>query len=126
MNTIVWEYSLGNKITFNTDDLKIDIRKPYFRVDTRVDGVKVVTDPDIRQRVFTFTSVISGADANTLHDVVYGTAIVHSGAYPNIDTITWVSGTTETDIEVAITSLTLTDMGTGHWHVACTMTEKDQ
>jgi hypothetical protein len=126
MNTIVWEYSDGNTISFNTDDLKVEIRKPYFSVDVRVDGTIVVVDPDIRQRVFTFSSTITGANANTLHDQVNGTSIDYSGAYPKIQTLTWVSGTTETNIEVAITSLSLSDLGNGQWGVNVTMVEKDQ
>lgn len=126
MNTIVWEYTAGNKITFNTDDLKIEIRKPYFSVDIRVDGEIVVSDPDIRQRVFTFSSVISGAIANTLHDIIMGGTIAYSAALPNIDLITWASGVTEADIEVAIQSVTLTDLGNYQWGVNMVLVEKTQ
>jgi hypothetical protein len=126
MNTIVWEYANGSTITFYTDDLKVEIRKPYFSVDIRIDGTIVVTDPDIRQRVFTFSSVVTGAIANTLHDVENGTAIDYTGDYPRIQTLTWVSGTTETNIEVATTNLVLSDLGNGQWGVNMTLVEKDQ
>ena len=130
MNTIEWEWKAADPteyiITFNTDDLKIEIRKPYFAVDVRVDGTIVVTDPDIRQRVFTFSSVLTGANAKIFHDLENGTTLDYSGAYPRIKTLTWASGQTETNIEVANTTIKFSDLGSGQWLVNVTMVEKDQ
>ena len=123
---IQWEYSNGNTIDFKTEDLKIRINRPYFRIDTRVDGVKVVTDLDFKQRIFTFSSIISGADMNTIHDQLIGGAIVYTAEFPNIEKIYWTGATTEDGIEVAITSFEAQDLGHERWRVAITMTEKDQ
>ena len=122
---VTWEYSAGNSITFKSNDLRVQEIRSHLRIDTRVDGTRVVTDPGYAYKTFTFSSIISAATMNTLDSVLSG-AITYSGAYPRITTLYWNGTTTETNIETAITSLQATDLGSGWWHVAVTMEEKDQ
>jgi len=124
---LVWEYSAGNSITFKPlpSTLSMSINRLIY-VDQNIDGTILVTDTDKYQRMISFTSYISGADANTLHDQLTGGAIDYTGAYPRITTWTWVTGTTETNIEVVITSIAFKDTHAGNWEVSITMVEKTQ
>jgi len=122
---VIYEYSAAATITFKTNDLKITYLRHKMRVDVRVDGTRVVTDPGLKQRLFTFTAVISGNDMDTLDSVQTG-AIVYTGLYPRIQKIYWDGDSTETNVEVALTSLDVLDRGAGWWRVAITMAEKDQ
>jgi len=122
---VEYEYVNGSSIEFKTNDLKITPVRSHLKVDTRVDGTRVVTDPGYVHRKFTFSAVISGATMNTLHDIQVA-AIVYTGAYPRITKIYWNGATTETNIEVALTDLTTLDLGAGWWLVNITMEEKDQ
>ena len=122
---VTYEYSAGNSVTFKTNDLRIAYTRPKMVVDTRVDGVKVVTDPGYKQRIFSFTSKIAGATMNTLN-TVQTAAITYTGAYPRITVIYFAGATTITNVEVALTSLVATDVGAGWWDVNITLTEKDQ
>lgn len=126
-NTIEYEYSDGNQIDFNTEDLKITYHRDSMSIDARADGTRVVTDPSYEWREFHFTSVLTGANMNTL-DGVQMAAITYSGAYPRIKTLTWASGETETNIEVVIPDggLVVSDAGNGQWNVDVTMLEKAQ
>jgi len=122
---VTYEYSAGNSITFKTYNLKITYTRPGLHVDTRVDGVKVVTDPGFVQRIFTCTALIPGATVNTLNTVQTG-AIDYTGAYPRITVIYFTGATTITNVEVALTSLEVVDQGPSGWTVALTLTEKNQ
>ncbi len=122
---IEYEYTDGNTISFKTNDLRIRYTRPRMRVDVRVDGTKVVTDPGNKQNVYTFTSLITGNTMDTL-DGVQRAAITYSGNYPRIKKIYWDGDSTETNIEVALTSLEVIDQGPAGWLVAITLTEKDQ
>jgi len=122
---VIYEYSAAATISFKTNDLTITYTRPKMRVDVRVDGTIVVTDPGNSQKIFQFTARISGADMDTLN-TVQSAAIVYTGDYPRIQKIYWNGATTETNIEVAMTELKVLDKGAGWWAVAVTMVEKDQ
>ena len=81
-----------------------------------------VDDPGKAQRDFTFSSIISGANMNTLN-TVQTAAITYDATYPRIQKIYFAGGTTLSNIEIAITSLVAKDMGNGFWQVNITMTE---
>ena len=122
---VTYEYSAGSSITFKTYNLKINYTRPGLRVDTRVDGVKVVTDPGFVQRIFTCTALIPGATMLTLNTVQTG-AIVYTGAYPRITLIYFTGTDTIANVEVALTNLEVVDQGPSGWTVALTLTEKNQ
>lgn len=122
---VIYEYVNGSTITFKTNNLKISIIRPHLKVTTRVDGVRVVSDTAHIYRAFAFNARISGATMNTLHDVQMA-AIVYTGAYPRIQKIYWDGATFESNIEVALTQLEVTDQGAGWWDVSIVMEEKDQ
>jgi len=122
---VEYEYSDGNTISFKTNDLKITYTRPKMRLDIRVDGTKVVTDPGFKQNIYSFTTTISGDTMDILDGVQRG-AITYSGAYPRVKKIYWDGDSTETNIEVAMTSLEVMDRGAGWWRVAITLMEKDQ
>ena len=122
---VIYEYTNGNTITFKTDDLRIEQVRSQLRVDTRVDGIRVVTDPGFSHKVFTFSAVRSGDDLDTLDGVQSG-AITYSGAYPKIQKIYWDGDTFESNIEVALTSMVELDRGAGWWLMSITMEQKDQ
>ena len=94
-------------------------------IDTRVDGVKVVSDPAYVQRIFSFGALITGATMNTLN-TVQTAAIVYTGLYPRIVLIYLTGAKTLANTEIAITSLTATDRQNGMWWVDITMMEKSQ
>ena len=120
---VVYEYTAGNTLSFKTDNLKITYNRLYMKVTPRPDGKIYVDDPTIIQRTFTFTSIITGTVLNTLN-TVQTAVITYSGLYPRITKIYLIGATTLTNIEVAITSLAATDLGSGMWQVEITMTEK--
>ncbi len=124
---VEWEYSDGNTIILKTENLKIRYRKPGFRIDTRVDGIHVVTDPGIRQYIFTFTTFLTAANMNIMDGVERG-AITYTGAYPRIKKIHWDGATNETNIEVAIPDggLEVLDDAPGGWICSIRMEEKTQ
>jgi len=122
---IIYEYTNGNVINFKTNDLTIEPTRPLLHVDVRVDGTIVVTDPGFAQTTFAFTATISGNDMDTLYGVQTA-AIDYTGGYPRIQKIYWDGDSTETNIEVALTSLKVLDKGAGWWRVAILMVEKDQ
>ncbi len=124
---VIWEYAAAATISFKTDNLQIRYRKPGFKNDIRIDGVKVVSDPGIRQYIFTFTATLSGDEMDTLDSVERG-AITYTGAYPRIQKIYWDGDSTETNIEVAIPDggLTVLDSGEAGWVVSIIMEEKNQ
>lgn len=122
---VIYEYTDGNTISFKTNDLQIKFTRPKMRIDTRVDGTIVVTDPGNSQVVLIFSATISGNDMDTLHGVQTG-AITYSGGYPRVQKIYWDGDSTETNLEVALTSMTVTDKGAGWWQVNITLMEKDQ
>jgi hypothetical protein len=122
---VTYEYSAGNSITFKTNDLRVKEVRSHIKIDTRVDGTRVVTDPGYVYKSFSFTAIISGATMDTL-DSVQSAAIDYTGAYPRITVLYWTGATTETNLEVAITDLIATDLGAGWWHVAITMEGKNQ
>lgn len=119
-----YEYTDGNTITFKTYDLKVTPVHPHLRIDTRVDGTRVVTDSGVSYRVITCTALIDGNTMDTL-DSVQGAAIVYTGAYPRLTVLYWDGDSTETNIEVALVSCQATDLGSW-WHVSLTFEEKDQ
>lgn len=121
-----YEYSDGNKISFKTNDMKIDYRREKLRVDTAIDGTRTVVDPNTTQyRVFTFSAYLTGDNMDTLDGVQMG-SITYTGAYPRNQKLYWDGDSTETNIEVVITSLTSQQVGHAHWLVNITAEEKDQ
>lgn len=123
---VIYEYSNGNTISFKTNNLKVSYHREFMRVVTRKDGTRVVIDPnDTQYRTFAFSAIISGNDMDTLDGVQMG-SITYSGDYPRIQKIYWDGDSTETNVEVALTSLVATDLGKGWWNVDITMEEKDQ
>lgn len=119
-----YEYSDGNSITFKTYDLKVTPVRSHLKIDTRVDGVRVVTDPGFSYRVITCTALIDGDTMDTL-DSVQGAAIVYSGIYPRLTVLYWDGDSTETNIEVALMSCDAADLG-DWWNVSLRFEEKDQ
>jgi len=122
---VTYEYSAGNSINFLSNDLIINIRKPFTREIIQPDGGIYVHDPNVRQRVFTGSGVLSGANSNTIHDIE-NASIDYSGAYPRITVINWDGSTTETNIEVYIpdNGIHFRDLGRGWWRVSFEMREK--
>jgi len=120
---VVYEYTAGNTLSFPTNDLTITLRRPFLSIDVRPDGTMLVTDPNVVQRVFACTATLTGANAKTLHDLQIG-SITYSGAYPRLTLITFATGQTITNVEVAITECTFTDLGAGMWRVRMQFTEK--
>lgn len=120
-----YEYTDGNTITWKTDNLKVTVVRPHLRIDTRVDGTRVVTDSGQSYRVITCSTLLNGNDMDTL-DSVQGAAIVYSGGYPRLQTLYWDGDSTETNIEVGLVSVDATDLGAGWWWVSLRFEEKDQ
>lgn len=120
---VIYEYTNGNTISIKTDNLTIEYRRLFMTITPRPDGKIYVDDPTVIQRVFSCTGVISGTNMNTLNTVQTG-AITYSGAYPRLTTIYFAGAVTITNVEVAVTSLTATDLGNGFWKVNITFTEK--
>ena len=92
-------------------------------VTSRPDGKIYVDDPGKAQRIFSCTSIISGATLNTLN-TVQTAAITYDATYPRLTTIYFAGATTITNIEVALTDLKATDQGNGFWSVDVTFAER--
>ncbi len=122
---VEYEYSDGNTISFKTDDMRVRTVRPHLRIDTRVDGTRVVTDSGIAYKVITCTAFLTGNDMDTL-DSVQSAAIVYSGAYPRLKKIYWDGDSTETNVEVALMDVNELDRGAGWWLVSLRFEEKDQ
>lgn len=120
---VIYEYTNGNTISFKTNNLKITYNRLFMTVTTRPDGKVYVDDPGKAQRTFSCTSIITGSVMNTLN-TVQTAAITYDATYPRLTTIYLAGGTTLTNIEVAVTSLSATDMGNGFWEVNITFTER--
>ena len=118
---IIYEYSVGADVSIKCNNLKVTINRLFVNVPARPDGNIYVDDPAIIQRVYTGTGVISGADANEIHDVQIA-AITYDGTYPRIKKIYWSSALTEANIPV-FGEFTLTDLGSEFWDVSFTLTE---
>ena len=122
---VEYEYSAGNTISFKTDDMRVATVRPDLRVDTRVDGVRVVTDSGISYRVITCTALLDGNTMDTL-DSVQGAAIDYTGAYPRLKKIYWDGDSTETNVEVALMDMNEIDRGAGWWLMSLRLEGKDQ
>ncbi len=120
---VTYEYSNGNVINFRSKNLTISVTRPLLRLIVQADGGIYTHDPDIKQRIFTGSSILSGDDAKTLHDVQIA-GIDYSGAYPRITIINWDGDSTTANIEVAMTRLSMRDRGRGWWQVFFEFTEK--
>jgi len=118
---IVYEYVNGSDISIKSNDLRIDPQRKHVQITVRPDGNIYVDDPGIVQRIFTGTGVITGANANTLHDVQVA-SITFDGTYPRIKKIYWTGATTETNIPVS-GHFVFSDYGNAFWGVAFTLTE---
>ena len=118
---IIYEYSVGADVEIKSEDLKISINRLFVTTTARPDGNIYVDDPAVVQRVFTGTGVLSGADANELHDVQIA-AITYDGTYPRIKKIYWTGATFEANIPV-FGHFTLEDMGSERWNVTFVLTE---
>jgi len=121
---IVYEYSAGNSISFKSNDMSVDYHRLEW-TDTRVDGTRVVTTTGIAWRTFSGSAYISGNTMDTLDGIQTG-AIVFTGDYPRLTVIYWDGDSTETNVEVRMTSLRVLDKGQGWWLVAVGFEEKDQ
>ena len=123
---VIYEYSDGNSVSFWTDNLTIEWKRPGLSIDVRVDGTIVVTDTGASQRIFSCSGTnLSGDDVNTMDTHLTG-AITYSGAYPRLTTINLDGDTTLTNVEVACTMFKVTDQGNGKWSYQIQLTEKDQ
>lgn len=122
---VEYEYSAGNTIIFKTDDMRVATVRPHLRIDTRVDGIRVVTDSGISYRVITCTALLDGNTMDAL-DAVQGAAIVYSGDYPRLKKIYWDGDSTETNVEVALMNMNELDRGAGWWLMSLRFEEKDQ
>jgi hypothetical protein len=120
---VTYEHTDGNTISFFTNDLQIEWTRPTLTIDMRPDGVLLVTDANVYQRVFSCSAVLSGDTLNTLNGYLIG-SITYSGAYPRLTTIYLDSDTTLTNVEVAVTKCTARDIGNGYWNVSIVFTEK--
>ena len=118
---IIYEYINGSSISIKTNDLKIDPQRLFVSITARPAGNIYVDDPGIVQRIFTGTGIITGANANTLHDVQIA-SITFDGSYPRIQKIYWTGATTETNIPVS-GHFVFSDQGSGQWGVSFTLTE---
>ena len=118
---IIYEYSVGADVEIKTNDLRITINRLFVKMPARPDSNIYVDDPAIIQRVFTGTGVISGADANELHDVQIA-AITYDGTYPRIKKIYWTGAVFEANIPV-FGHFTFGDLGSERWNVSFTLTE---
>lgn len=118
---IIYEYTNGNDVSIKCNDLKIDTGRLFVKITARPDGNIYTDDPGIKQRTFTGTGVIAGADANELHDVQIA-SITFDGTYPRIKKIYWTGALTETNIPVS-GHFVFNDLGSGFWEVAFTLTE---
>lgn len=123
--TIQYEHSAGVTLDIPAENLKLSFRRPFLSIYTRPDGTKIVSDPNVYQRVFSCTALLSGANVNTLNGWLVG-SITYSGDYPRLKTVYLAAATTLTNIEVAITRCEATDLGNGLWSVAFEFTEKTQ
>ena len=119
---VIYEYTNGNTVEFKTNDLTITWKRRGLEVNSRPDGNIYVDDPDVPQRTFTFTAVSSGADVNEMNTVQTGT-IAYDATYPRIQKIYLSGVVTLTNIPVAVTAFSATDLGSGHWEVSITMEE---
>ena len=122
---VEYEYSSGNTISFKTDDMRVTIVRSDLRIDTRVDGTRVVTDSGHSYRIITCTAFLVGDDMDTL-DAVQNAAIVYSGDYPRLKKIYWDGDSTETNVEVALMDVNTLDRGAGWWLVSLRFEGKDQ
>jgi hypothetical protein len=122
---VEYEYSDGNTISFKTDDMRVATVRSHLTIDTRVDGVRVVTDPGFSYRVITCTAFLTGNDMDTL-DSVQGAAIDYTGAYPRLKKIYWDGDSTETNVEVALMDMNELDRGAGWWLMSLRFEGKDQ
>ena len=120
-----YEYSDGNTIQFKTDNLRPKIVRPGLKIDTRVDGTRVVTDPGFSYLLITCTAIVSGDTMDTLHSVQTG-AITYSGAYPRLKKIYWDGDSTEANYEVALVDVDPFDLGAGWWLVSLRFEGKNQ
>jgi hypothetical protein len=120
---VTYEYTNGNSINFRSNDLTININRPFMRTIVQPDGGIYVHDPDISQLVFTGSAILSGDDMDTLHSVQVA-GINYSGDYPRITVINWDGDSTETNIEVVMTQLRTRDRGRGWWQVFFEFTGK--
>ena len=119
---IIYEYTNGNTVEFKTNDLSIEYKRHGLEVSPRPDDKIYVDDPGVVQRIFTFSAIIPGADADEM-DTVQKAAITYDATYPRIQKIYWTGATTETNIPVAITSYVVSDQGNGQWEAQITMQE---
>jgi len=121
---VVYEHSaISGTLSFPTNNLSITIKRPTLSVDVRPDGTKLVTDSNAYQRIFQCTAVLDGAYAKDLHDFLIDT-IDYTGAYPRLTLVTFATGETISNVEVAITACRLGDLGAGKWYVDIEFTEK--
>lgn len=123
VSQVTYEHSAGSTLSFFTNNLKIEWRRPGLSIAHTVDKGIIVTDTGAYQRVFTCTAELTGASVNTLNGWMVG-AITYTGDYPRLTTIYLAGATTLTNVEVAITALSATDLGAGNWSVQVTFTEK--
>ena len=123
---VIYEYTVGNTISFKTSNLKITYYRIGMTVTTRPDGKRYVDDPGKPYRDFSCTSIITGATLNTLN-TVQTAAITYDATYPRLTSINLATGTSAlTNIEVALTELKATDQGNGFWSVDVTFVERVQ
>lgn len=120
---VIYEYTNGNTISFKTNNLSITYKRLFMTVTSRPDGKIYVDDPNKAQRIFSCTSVITGSTLNTLN-TVQTAAITYDATYPRLTTIYFAGATTITNVEVVLTDLKATDLGSGMWSVDVTFMER--
>lgn len=122
---IEYEYVNGSTISIKASTVKAKTIRPHLKIYTRVDGTRVVSDTGYAYRVVTAQALISGNDADTL-DAVQNASITYSGAYPRLKKIYWDGDSTESNVEVALMSYDVSDVGGGWWSLQVVFEEKDQ
>ena len=119
---IIYEYVNGSDVEIKTNDLKVRYIRHLVQRTARPDGNIYIDDPNIPQRIFIGTGIITGTDQDEMDTVQMG-AISFDGSFPRIKKLFWTGGTTETNIVIELTSFSSDDMGFGFWNVSFTMTE---
>lgn len=119
------EYTSGNTVSFPTDNLEIQYQRHRMTFDISADGDIMVNDQNISQRTFTCTCLLDASDAKDLNDH-YVSDISYGASYPQITTLYWEGGTTETDILCAIANLKMSSRPDGQWTVSITLKERTE
>jgi len=121
---VKYEHTNALSIELKTNDLTITWHRPFLSIDVRPDGQKMVTDPNVYQRVFECNAVVTAADLKDKIDAWLIDSITYSGAYPRLSVVYLSGAKTLTNVEVAITACKGRMIADGQWMVSFQFTEK--